>query len=245
LLESLGFPAIATASAAVSWAEGVPDGEQLPFPRMLEVVGSIAKAVDVPVTADLESGYALEPSDIAENMRQALAAGIVGVNLEDTNHETGELYPLALQVERLRAVRAMADEEGIPLVINARTDVFLREGSEPISKTLTDAIHRSKAYLEAGADCLYPILLSDLGALKTIREETGAPVNVYASASAPSIAELEAAGIARLSLGPGLFKASLTAMKQVAEALLAGGPYTSFTNDVLTTPEVQEHVVRD
>jgi len=245
LLENLGFPAIATASAAVSWAEGVQDGEKLSFSRMLEVVRSVVRAVDIPVTADLESGYAITPRDLAENVRQALDAGVVGVNLEDTNHATGELYSLEEQVERLQAVRTMADDAGIPLVINARTDVFIRSDPEPTPDKMKETLRRCTAYLEAGADCLYPIILSDLDAFKTIREETGAPINVYASAAAPSIAELEAAGIARLSLGPGLFKASLTTMKQVAETLLSGGPYTSFTDDVLTTPEVQKHVVRD
>jgi 2-methylisocitrate lyase-like PEP mutase family enzyme len=245
LLEGLGFRAIATASAAVSWAEGVHDGEKLPFSRMVEVVDSIVKAVDVPVTADLESGYAVKPRDLGENIRRALETGIAGVNLEDTNHETGKLYSLEDQVDRLRAVRAQADGEGIPLVINARTDVFIRSDPKPTPDKMDETIRRGRAYLEAGADCLYPIILSDLDALKTIHEETGAPINVYASASAPSIVQLEAAGIARLSLGPGLFKASLTTMKQVGETLLAGGPYTSFTDDVLTTPEVQKHVVRD
>jgi 2-methylisocitrate lyase-like PEP mutase family enzyme len=244
LLEHLGYPAVATASAAVSWADGAQDGEKLPFPRMLEVVRSVVRAVDVPVAADLESGYAATPQELAENVRRALETGIVGVNLEDSNHHGEGLYSLEEQVERLRGVRAAADREGVPLVINARTDVFIRSNPEPTPVKMDETIQRCQAYLEAGADCLYPIILSDLDALKMIREETGAPINVYASAATPPIAALEAAGIARMSLGPGLFKASLTTMKQVAETLLAGGPYTSFTDDVLATPEVTRHVVR-
>jgi 2-methylisocitrate lyase-like PEP mutase family enzyme len=247
LLEGLGYPAVATASAAVAYSLGVADGQKLSFQEMLDVVGPIATAVGVPVTADLEAGYADTPERVAENMRQALRAGIVGVNLEDTDHKTGGLYPIPEQQARLRAVRTMAEEEGIPLVVNARTDVFMSKHTDTRSESenLSETIQRTAAYLEAGADCVYPILLSDLAALKKLHQETGAPLNVYASASTPSIAKLEAAGISRLSLGPQLLKVALTAMKKTAEELLGPGSYESFTQGVVSNADIKKYILRE
>jgi len=137
----------------------------------------------------------------------------------------------------------MADAEGVPLVINARTDVYLRGITDSAEKRLDRAIDRARAYLEAGADCFYPILLDDLDALKTIRKATGAHLNVYASAAAPPARALEDAGIARLSLGPGLLKVALTAMKDAAEQLQKDGSYRHLADDVMSSEEV-EHFVR-
>jgi 2-methylisocitrate lyase-like PEP mutase family enzyme len=155
------------------------------------------------------------------------------------------LFSVADQAARVRAVRAAADAEGVPLVLNARTDVFLHGGPEPTSQKLRDATARARAYVEAGADCVYPILLRDLEALRAFRQAVGVPVNVFATADTPPLAELEAAGITRLSLGPGLLKASLTTMKTVAEGLLHGGSYEAFTTGVVTGDEIRKHILRD
>jgi len=244
LLESLGYPAVATASAAVAYSRGVEDGEKLPLEVVLGILADIASAVRVPVTADLEAGYGRTPDAVAETVRRALDTGIVGLNLEDTNHADGSLFPVADQQARIRAVRQAAETEGVPLVVNARTDVFLREGPQPTPEKLRHAVDRARAYVEAGADCVYPILLGDLEALRAFRREVGVPVNVYASARAPSLADLEAAGITRLSLGPGLLKASLTTMKRVAEGLRQGGSYEAFTSGVVTNDEIKKHILR-
>lgn len=244
LLESLGYPAVATASAAVAYSRGVDDGEKLPLDTVLRILGDITDAVAVPVTADLEAGYGRTPADVAETVRRALGAGIAGLNLEDTNPVTGTLFPVGEQVARIHAVRSAADALRIPLVLNARTDVFLHEGPDPTPQKVREAVTRARAYLHAGADCIYPILLRDLETLRAFRVDVGAPINVYAAADAPSIAELQAAGINRLSLGPGLLKASLTTMKQVAEGLLAGGSYEAFTEGVVTNDEIRRHILR-
>lgn len=243
LLQGLDYPAVATASASVAYSLGYQDGQQISWDAMVEAVRRVASAVDLPVSADIEAGYAETPEELAENVRQILAAGAVGVNIEDSRFEGDLLYSIPAQQRRLDAVRTMADAEGVPLVINARTDVFLRETVDSSEKRLDQAIDRARAYLEAGADCFYPILLDDLDALRAIRNATGALLNVYASASAPSPRALENAGIARLSLGPGLLKVSLTAMKAVMEELQKDGSYECFTDNVMSSDEV-EHFVR-
>jgi 2-methylisocitrate lyase-like PEP mutase family enzyme len=242
LLQSLGYPAVATASAAIAFSLGYDDGQKISFAEMLEVIHRIAASVEVPLTADIERGYAKSPEAVAENIRQVLLAGAVGINLEDSTGEGGGLYPIDFQSARIRAVRAMAVQEGIPLVINARTDVFLRGVSGSKSEKVAETIARAKAYLEAGADCIYPITVGDIETLKVIRDATGAPINVYASASAASMRELEDAGISRLSLGPGLIKASLTVMKKIALELQNYGAYDMFTTAAMSSDEIRRYV---
>ena len=243
LLEGLGYPAVATASAAVAYSLGYDDGQKIKFDAMLDVIERIASSVAVPMTADLERGYAEHPQEIAENIRQVMHAGAVGINFEDSSFEGGPLQPIDFQCERIQAIRNMADKEGIPLVINARIDVFMRSADISPSEKIAETISRGKAYLDAGADCLYPIGPGDVETLKRIREETEAPINVYASKLAASMKELAAIGISRLSLGPGLIRASLTTMRNVAQQLLDYGPYDSFSaDDIMTSDEIRKYI---
>lgn len=243
LLEGLGYPAVATASAAVAYSLGYDDGQKIKFDAMLDVIERIASSVAVPMTADLERGYAEHPQEIAENIRQVMHAGAVGINFEDSSFEGGPLQPIDFQCERIQAIRNMADKEGIPLVINARIDVFMRSADISPSEKIAETISRGKAYLDAGADCLYPIGPGDVETLKRIREETEAPINVYASKLAASMKELAAIGISRLSLGPGLIRASLTTMRNVAQQLLDYGPYDSFSaEDIMTSDEIRKYI---
>src|SRR4029450_4621772 len=124
MLEHLGYPAVATASAAVAWSLGYNDQQQITLDAMLDVVGRVARSVQVPVPADTAWGYAEQPEDVAENMRRLLRAGAVGINLEDSIREGEILFPIEFQCARIRAVREMARHAGVPLFINARTDVF-------------------------------------------------------------------------------------------------------------------------
>ncbi|MCH8953769.1 isocitrate lyase/phosphoenolpyruvate mutase family protein [candidate division KSB1 bacterium] len=243
LLEGLGYPAVATASAAVAYSLGYDDGQKIKFDAMLDVIERIASSVAVPMTADIERGYAEHPQEIAENIRQVMHAGAVGINFEDSSFEGGPLQPIDFQCERIQAIRNMADKEGIPLVINARIDVFMRSADISPSEKIAETISRGKAYLDAGADCLYPIGPGDVETLKRIREETEAPINVYASKLAASMKELAAIGISRLSLGPGLIRASLTTMRNVAQQLLDYGPYDSFSaDDIMTSDEIRKYI---
>lgn len=238
LLESLGYPAVATASAAVAYSLGYDDGERIAFDRMLAVVRSVAASVDVPVTADIERGYAEDLERLADNILWLLEAGAVGVNLEDSFSEGGALRDVAEQCRRIRAVRDAAAGAGIPLVVNARIDVYLSRTAPTPEGMLRETIARGRAYLDAGADCLYPIGAGDRDTLAAIVEATGAPVNVYARKGVPPMRELEEIGVRRLSLGPGLLKTSLTAMKRVAEELRSYGSYEPFTEGVLDSEEI-------
>jgi 2-methylisocitrate lyase-like PEP mutase family enzyme len=196
-----GCRAVATSSAACARSLGYEDGELIPRDEMLACVERIARAVDVPVTADLEAGY----GDPARTARDAWRAGAVGMNLEDQNR------PLEEAVEALRAARLAA-----PLVLNARVDVFLPGATGD----LDEAIERARAYVDAGADCVYPIMLTDRDAIERFVREVDAPVNVIVTPTTPPFAELRRLGVARITFGSGLHRVALAAASEAAEAWL-------------------------
>jgi 2-methylisocitrate lyase-like PEP mutase family enzyme len=201
-----GCRAIATTSHAIAAAHGYPDGEHIPRDEMLAVVARIARTVEVPVTADLEAGY----GDPAATAQAAIEAGAVGLNLEDG------LGPVEEHMTRIRVVRAVAESAGVPLVINARTDVFLSGDAN-----VDDAIRRGNAYLEAGADCVFPIMVADADAIGRLAAEIRGPINVLHRPDVPPIAELERLGVARVSVGAGLYRAALAHAETLARELLA------------------------
>jgi 2-methylisocitrate lyase-like PEP mutase family enzyme len=243
LLERLGYPAVATASAAVAFSLGYDDGQRITFDAMLDVIGRVAASVNVPLTADVESGYAENLDDLADNIRRVIRAGAVGVNLEDSTHEGGPLLAVDEQGQRIRAARAAADLEDIPLVINARIDVFMQDAANvPHADKVKDTIERAKAYLDSGADCVYPILVGDLDTLTQIHGEIRAPINVYGSETTAPMRELETAGISRLSVGPWMLKASLTRLEKIATALQNYGSYDVFTEGTMTTGELRRYL---
>jgi 2-methylisocitrate lyase-like PEP mutase family enzyme len=242
LLQGLGYPAVATASAAVAFSMGYDDGQIMTFEAMLDVISRVAASVDLPVTADVERGYADDPGGVEANMGRVIRAGAVGVNIEDSTVEGGPLFSVESQCARLQAARRAADKEEVPLVINARIDTFLGGVPGSSSDKVNETIARAKAYLDAGADCIYPITVGDIETLKRIRDETDAPINVYATALAAPMRELEEAGISRLSIGPWLIKSSLTAMKRVAEELRDYGSYDVFTKDAMSSDDVRQYL---
>ena len=235
MMEWLGYPAVATASYSVAHSLGYDDCQRITLDAMLDVVGRVASAVQVPVTADMEWGYGEQPNDVAANMRRVLHAGAVGINLEDSIREGEVLFDLDFQCERIRAVREMARQEGVPLVINARTDVFWTRVPGTEAEKFDEAVRRARAYLQAGADCFYPIILGELETLKRLHEAIGAPINVLAPTSHATLRELEEAGVARLSLGPALMWASLSVMKKIAQYLQNYGSFDAFTRDMIST----------
>lgn len=244
LLESLGFPAAATASAAVAFSQGHDDGENIAFEDMLQTIKRIGECISIPLTADIERGYAKEPERLAENIRMVISAGAAGINLEDSTIEGGPLYSIDFQCARIKAARKAASNLNIPLVINARIDTFLRDDSTSESERLEETIDRARAYVDAGADCIYPITVSDLDSLGSILRAVKSPINVLASGDTPSMIELEAAGISRISLGPGMLKASVATMKRVALTLQAYGPYDLFTHNVPSSEEIKDYILK-
>ena len=208
-----GCRAIATTSGGVSAAHGYPDGERIPRDEMLTSVARIARAVELPVTADLEAGY----GDAAATATAAIEAGAVGMNLEDG------AGPVREHVERILAARAAADAAGIPLVLNARVDVYLRGTHE-----LGDAIERANAYLGAGADCAFVIGVADRGTIGRLAAAIDGPLNVLAREETPPVAELASLGVRRVSVGSRLFRTGLAAAEAGARELLEHGTY-SFT----------------
>jgi 2-methylisocitrate lyase-like PEP mutase family enzyme len=205
-VESAGFAAVATSSAAVAESLGYSDGEAAPVLEMLDAVERIVRAVNVPVTADLERGYGMAPANLVERLA---ATGAVGCNLEDSDPRTGRLIDADEQAVLLSGVRAAARNTGLDLVVNARIDTYLVRDRP--DDPLGDAVRRAHAYRQAGADCVYPIMVSDRGVIGHLVEQAGGPVNVLhrpGEPAAPSIAELAGSGVARISFGPGLYRAT-------------------------------------
>jgi 2-methylisocitrate lyase-like PEP mutase family enzyme len=206
-----GFPVVATTSAGVAAALGYEDHEQAPVDEMLAAAARIVRAVEVPVTVDAEAGYGMAPPDLVSALR---LAGVAGCNLEDTDHAAGSLRNPDQQAEWLRAVRQAASADGYRLVINARVDVFLGPllaGAGPGTQEdlVPDAVRRANAYVEAGVDCVYPIALWEAEPLRRFLSEVRGPVNVLRLPQAPSLAELAALGVARVSWGPFLFREAM------------------------------------
>ncbi len=205
LVAAAGLPAVATSSTAVADALGYADGEDAPVDEVFAVLARIAAAVAVPVTADLERGYRLAPADL---VRRALAAGVVGLNLEDSDPATRALLDPGEQADLLARVRAAATATGVPLVLNARVDTFLRLPERTPAQRLADALDRGRRYLAAGADCVYPIGLADPAAIAEYVAQVGGPVNILYRPTGPTPAELAALGVARISLGGGVYAAA-------------------------------------
>jgi 2-methylisocitrate lyase-like PEP mutase family enzyme len=217
-----GFPVVATGSAGVAPVLGYEDGEATPAGLMFDAVARIARAVQVPVTADLERGYGLAPAELVERLA---ATGAVGMNIEDSDPATDELIDADEQAEFLADVRAAAVSMGVDLVINARIDTYATGAGTP-EERLTEAVERGRRYLRAGADCVYPILAADPGAIRTLAAEIGGPINVLFRPGVPSIAELGALGVARVSFGHGLHAATQAYLATMLSEISAGrSPY--------------------
>lgn len=200
-----GFTAIATASAAVSAMLGYPDGEGAPWREMFAAAGRIARAVDLPVTVDAEAGYGLPPRELVDRL---LETGAVGCNLEDTDYGAGALADASAQAERLAAIRAAARDAGVPIVLNARTDVFLPRSGVPVSERVAEAVRRGRLYLAAGADCVYPIGVGDKHDIAALVTELPGPVNAN-TGSDLDLTRLRELGVARVSYGPRFYRKAL------------------------------------
>jgi 2-methylisocitrate lyase-like PEP mutase family enzyme len=222
LFEQAGFSALATTSGGIAAVLGYPDGQLLSAREMLRFVGRIAATVSAPVTADLEAGYGTTVAQIVETMGLAIAAGVAGANLEDSAGPEHRLADLAYQVEVIQAIRAMAESRGVPFVLNARIDVYLHGAADDAGR-FKETVRRAQGYHAAGADCVFPIGLKDRETIARLVSEIGCPMNIMAGPGAPTIAEMEQLGVARVSFGTGLMRAGLPSIRQMARELRASG----------------------
>jgi 2-methylisocitrate lyase-like PEP mutase family enzyme len=244
ILEEVGHPAIATSSAAVAFSLGYPDGQRISRGEMLDAVARITRAVRVPVTADLESGYGKTPEEIADFTKALVASGAVGLNFEDvTGDDESTHVELGLQVQKIRAIRETAAALGVPVVINARTDVYLMPIG-PETTRFERTVERLHAYRDAGADCLFVPGLCDREIIAELVKALDAPLNILASAGCPSLEDLEKMGVARVSAGSSAMRAAMGAFQRVAKDWLAHGSYDSLHQVTVPYAELNQMMAR-
>ena len=239
IVAASGFPAIATTSGGVAWALGYPDGEAAPWADVVAATARIASAVATPVTADIETGYGETPAALARSIGDIIEAGVIGVNLED-GLRTGAppIRSIDDAVARLRAAREAARAAGVPLVINARTDLYIKQIGDEAAR-FDEAVARGRAYLAAGADCFYPIGLRDPETIGRLVKALDAPININVRAGYPTIAELEALGVARASTATALPLMAMGHIRHALEQLHATRRFDAIA-PAMTHPEAQQ-----
>jgi len=239
IVAAAGFPAIATTSGGVAWALGYADGEAAPWDEVVAATARIARAVAVPVTADIESGYGATADAVGRAIGDIIGAGAVGVNLEDgLRNGPAPVRSVDDMVARIRAARAAAEVAGVAIVINARTDLWIKNVGDGEGR-VADALTRGRAYLAAGADCFYPIALRDGATIERIARTLAAPININVRAGHPSVAELEALGVARASTATALPLLAMGVLRQAVQDLAASGRFDA-VNPALNHPELQQ-----
>jgi 2-methylisocitrate lyase-like PEP mutase family enzyme/predicted thioesterase len=230
MIEESGFGAVATTSAGIAFSLGYPDGQKISRDEMLDAVARIARAVKVPVTADVESGYGSSPENAKLTALAVIEAGAVGMNLEDAPGEyVSPLAELDAQVERIHAVREAAASRGVPLVLNARTDVYLLQVGEASSR-YDETVRRLSAYRDAGADCVFAPGVGDAPTISRLVTDLRCPLNVLAGPGSLPVPELRALGVARVSLGSGPMRATMGALRRIAEEVKVSGTYDSLAD---------------
>jgi 2-methylisocitrate lyase-like PEP mutase family enzyme len=233
IVEMEGFPAAATGSAGVAAVLGYPDGQRIPRKEMMFMVARMAAAVSVPLTADVEAGY----GDPAGTAREVIAAGAVGMNLEDiVDHE---LLPLEEQLANIRAVKAAANASGVPLVLNARTDIFLAKHGDEATR-FDRAVERLNAFYDAGADCLFAPGATDAATIGRLVSAVRGPLNILATIGTPSIPELKRLGVKRVSLGSGTHRVTLGSLQRFARRIRDEGTLTPLATDAVPYAEIQK-----
>lgn len=258
VFETCGFAAIGTTSAGIAYTLGYPDGEMLGRDEMAEATSRVAAAVEVPVTADVEAGYGTSPEDAAQTARAIIEAGAVGLNLEDAADATppgseghlGEeaevslLVDLELQLEKIQAVIEAGKEAGVPLVINARTDVYWRSVNDDPEWRFSEAVRRANAFLEAGADCVFVPGVKDAQTISALAREIAGPLNVLASPGTSPIAELARLGVRRVSVGSGPVRAVMGLVDLIGRELLESGTYEEMGEKAIPYPEANALFMR-
>jgi 2-methylisocitrate lyase-like PEP mutase family enzyme len=237
VFEEAGAKAVATGSAGIAFSHGYPDDEFVPRDVILAATREMVRAVDVPVTADILTGLGRSIEEGVATVREVIAMGAAGINLEDGSEEGGpHLFDLGFQCEKIRAICAAAAESGVPIVVNARTDSFwLKVGNE--RERMRMSIERANRYREAGAHCLFVPSVADRASIATLVKEIAGPLNILAVPGCPPVAELRELGVRRVSEGSGPMRATLMLARHIARELLSTGTYTRFHADAIPYPE--------
>jgi 2-methylisocitrate lyase-like PEP mutase family enzyme len=243
ILEAKGYPAIATASAAVSASLGYEDGEKIKFSTLIYIISRIAGSVDTPVTADIESGYAKTIAQLEETILQIIDSGVVGINIEDSLDESHALRSIEEQCGRIAKIREVSAHIGLHLVINARIDSFMSDLFLTEKSKIEEAVMRAKAYSEAGADCIYPIGPGDIDTLRELRDRISAPLNVLATPNATPLPILQDIGINRVSFGPFIFRSCLKKFENIVDALHGFKGYECFGENMMSRTEVNSYLI--
>ncbi|KYP79263.1 isocitrate lyase/PEP mutase family protein [Ferroacidibacillus organovorans] len=238
IFEGVGFPAIGTTSTGMAMALGYPDGGYLPFEMLATALENIVKSVQVPVSADIESGYGVTPEETADYVNRLLDTGIVGINIEDSVGKGDHgLFPEEFQVQRLAAIREKCETRHIPLFINARIDTF-KYGGKTINELLEDTLRRATLYRQSGADCIFVFGVKDRGIMQKLVRGIHGPVNFMAGSGMPPVNQFKAIGVSRISIGPAALKVAMGAVKQVATELFITGTYDSFSQSEMSYQEL-------
>jgi 2-methylisocitrate lyase-like PEP mutase family enzyme len=243
ILEKKGYPAVATASAAISASLGYQDGEKIKRATAIDLIERIARSVDIPVTADIETGYGESLSELEGTAQQVIESGVVGVNIEDGLAWGGALRTIEDQCQRIATLRQFADRREVHLVINARTDSFVSSSFTNKEEAAEEAVARARAFSEAGADCFYPIGPGDEATVRLLRARIASPINILASpTTAAPLSILQDIGINRVSFGPFIFRSCFRKFENIANVLLTTGDYSCFS-DMMSRAEIAEHLL--
>jgi 2-methylisocitrate lyase-like PEP mutase family enzyme len=237
VFENEGFPAVATSSAGLTVSLGYPDGEVIGRAEFVSAVRRIAKALSVPLSVDIVAGFGKTTREVLTTVKAVLKVGGIGINIEDFAHATKKLFPIERQVENVKAIRRLGDTVGVPLIINARTDA-LRFGTGDEQAKFEEAVRRAIAYRDAGADCVYPMGLTESASISRFVKELDFPINVMVRKGLPPVGELERIGGARVSFGPSASYAAMGLLKRAAREVLENGKYENLVNGAIGFDEL-------
>jgi 2-methylisocitrate lyase-like PEP mutase family enzyme len=237
VFEEAGIRAVGTGSAGIAFSHGYPDNEFIPREVLIKATEEIVRSVHVPVTADILNGLGDGIDDAVETLMEVIDLGAVGINLEDSTDVGGpRLVDVELQVEKIHALCAAAEQAGVPIVINARTDSFwLKVGDQ--KQWLRESIARANRYREAGAHCLFVPSAVERDTIRTLAAEIDGPLNILTVPGCPPIAELQELGVRRVSEGSGPMRAAMMLARRIARELLESGTYTRFHADAVPYAE--------
>jgi 2-methylisocitrate lyase-like PEP mutase family enzyme len=237
IFEDEGFPAVATSSAGMLVSLGYPDGEEIPQREFVSAVHRIARVLSVPLSADVVGGFGETPEGVAKSVKAVIDAGAIGINIEDFVHATKKLMPVEKQTARLKALFRLRDRGKVRFVVNARTDA-LRFGSGDDESKLDEAIGRAETYRDAGADCVYPMGLTDEASISRFVKAVDFPTNVMVRKGLPSVPGLKRLGIARVSFGPSASYAAMGLLRRASREVREAGTYSALLDGAISFDEL-------